>query len=176
MEKIRPEDKKLFLKDLLRTFPFKSREREWIRRVLMPSEQILQKLNFIDDPENLSNVIILSPSSKVVTIQLITKDEIITGLVEINEALRNSPANKKFYFYIKTRKNLYNINSYIKVLQENKKATLPAECRTLADKVVKHLTKELEIKHLSKEIDKALDENNEKLFKSYVKKLNELKK
>lgn len=179
--KISVQDKKEFLKDLLEHIQFKQNERMWIKRFLLnsrDSESILKKIHFVDDTEKLNNVIILTSSvfKNKVSIQLIADDVITTDINDISYIIRSSSPRKKFHLHIQSKRPLYRFSSYVKVVEDNKKASLPAEYSKLADDVIRSLTEELEIKHFTEEIDRALDNNDKKSFLDYTGKLKKIKK
>ncbi|AEO93843.1 gp598 [Bacillus phage G] len=175
------QDKRKFLRIMLDKLDFSKRDFAWVKDFLLHRQnyaKTLKKIHFVDNPEGLNNIIILSDKYKLggTALHLVTDNTIITDVDQINEMINEATARKRFYLYVNTDENLMKFESFINIVLDNNKAKMPEEYVKAADDIIAQAMKEAEIQQLSKKIDEALDDNDKELFYDYTNQLKELRK
>lgn len=167
------EKKKEFIRVLLSEYVFKRREVVFLLNFMYQNEDILEKTHFVDDPENLNNVLIMKTRGSKTDepdFNFIADDEII---LDVEEAFKFIKDNKeRDYYVVIIAKNLFDFESYVEVLEENSKANLPAEYGEIADEIIEKIQKDFQIKYIREKIDEAIDNNDREAFLKYSNELN----
>lgn len=174
-EAISVREKKFFLRNLLKKYDFRRSDIYWIKNYLLDNDRLLNRMRFVDDPDSLNNVIIITSkcAENPTVMQLVSDKVVYTDFDEINSMIRES-ARKKYYLYIEVSDSLYASNPYfVKVVEENKKATATVSHQSKEDGelLVSLIMTQQEVKHLLEKIDEAIDKNDKKSFLTYTEKL-----
>lgn len=171
---INVDEKKDFINYLLNRYYFKRRESIWILNYLLTTEDLLERTHFVKEVEKCPIGLLIS-----------TSDSKETSICLFRENIKILDGDNIFYFIRYLDGELFievsfpedeMDSKFLSVLEENPYAIdFSKEDSLLAEKFLNHCLDKQKLNYLHDEINKALDEKNEKKFFKLTKEYNELK-
>lgn len=169
-------EKKTFIKWFIEKYELQNREAEWLLQYIASSDQLLERVHFIDNFRNLPKTILISTKCVQMTPFKFYKNKRVTSDVEKAFLdIHNNPGEDIFIgLFFKDRTTS---PEYASVLEQNPmddtKETIDALVSLQAELVLDYALKTFRMDALKQEIDKALDCGNKDLFVELSNKLRE---
>ncbi|MEK4025410.1 ReoY family proteolytic degradation factor [Sporosarcina sp. FSL W7-1283] len=176
MNNVRMEDKVRFVKWLLDNHKMKKREVVWILNFMSGSKEIMKNVHFVDDAHHCPRALIISTTETDTVSFRFYKGQIMTADAE--KAYHDIRLNKNDELFIGVNfPNKHKSSAYLSVLVEN--PYLPYnkthQVSPENEEMVNGIVGELEKINVLQEIDKALDNGDERLFADLCEILNKIK-
>lgn len=174
--KISTRDKQEFLKWFLKSHEFSTRENKWILEMLLKQPEVLDQVNFVKSIEGCPRSISMSTICSDKTDFIFKKNKLIT--IDQHKAYHDLRLNTKVPIYIKLNyKNQDKCPKYGFVAIDNpyeKNDFLIGKNKYLVDKDLDEMAFNKTIELLNDNINKAIDNHDEKSFYYYSKRLQEI--
>ncbi len=172
------QNKRDFIKWFLKNFTLKKTEAIWILNYLIKKDKLLSKVSFVQDARFCPRAIILSSDCSNEIPFLFYKQQIIT--TDIDKFFHDIRLHQDEHIYIQLNfKHAKQNPFYVGILEENPFAPIEAnvlkEDECVSERLLKDLIRKQQLNKLKENIDRALDEKNEKKFKELVTELQKLK-
>lgn len=169
-------EKKTFIKWFIEKYDLQNREAEWLLQYVASSDQLLERVHFIDNFRNLPKTILISTKCVQMTPFKFYKNKRVTSDVEKAFLdIHNNPSEDIYIgLFFKDRTTS---PEYASVLEQNPmddtKETIDALVSLQAELVLDYALKTFRVDALKQEIDKALDRGDKDLFVELSTKLRE---
>lgn len=170
-------EKKVFIKWFLDKYQLQNREAEWLLQYIAASDQLLERVHFIDNFRNLPKTILISTKCVQMTPFKFYKNKRVTSDVE--KAFLDIHHNPTEDIYIGLFfKERTTSPEYAAVLERNPmddtKESIDALVSLQAEMVLDHAIRTFHLNAIYEEIDKALDRGDQKAFMELSAKLREM--
>lgn len=167
-------EKKEFIRWFLNNYQLKRRECVWILNYLISHDQLMAKVHFVEDAEHCPRGIIMSTQCVDDIPFRFYKNSVMT--TDAEKSFHDIRLNRDQDIYIELKfKEAHKSYQYAAVLEPNPympdTVHISDSDRKLAEMFLKASIKNCHETRLRKEIDKALDEKDEKTFMKLTEKL-----
>lgn len=170
-------EKKTFIKWFLEKYELQNREAEWLLQYMASSDQLLERVHFIDNFRNLPKTILLSTKCVQMTPFKFYKNKRVTSDVEKAFLdIHNNPTEDIYIgLFFKER----SVSpEYAAVLEQNPmddtRESIDALVSLQAEMVLDYAIKNHRLDSLYKQIDEALDRGDKKMFRQLTAELNQV--
>lgn len=170
-------EKKLFIKWFLEKYELQNREAEWLLQYIASSDQLLERVHFIDNFRNLPKTILISTKCVQMTPFKFYKNKRVTSDVEKAFLdIHNNPAEDIYIgLFFKER----TVSpEYAAVLERNPmddtRDTIDALVSLQAEMVLDYAIRTYHLETLYQQIDSALDRGDQTAFRELSSKLREV--
>ena len=167
-------EKKMFIKWFLEKYDLQNREAEWLLQYIASSDQLLERVHFIDNFRNLPKTILVSTKCVQMTPFKFYKNKRVTSDVEKAFLdIHNNP-NEDIYvgLFFKERTSS---PEYAAVLERNPmddtKETIDALVSLQAELILDHAFKQFRLNSLYERIDQALAVGDQASFQQLTSEL-----
>ncbi|KEO84245.1 ReoY family proteolytic degradation factor [Tumebacillus flagellatus] len=160
-------EKKTFIKWFLEKYDLQNREAEWLLQYIASSDQLLEKVHFIDNFRNLPKTILISTKCVQMTPFKFYKNKRVTSDVEKAFLdIHNNP-NEDIYIGLFFKERTVS-PEYAAVLERNPmddtKETIDALVSLQAELILDHAFKQYRLNSLYERIDQALANGDQAAF------------
>jgi uncharacterized protein YpiB (UPF0302 family) len=170
-------EKKAFIKWFLEKYELQNREAEWLLQYMASSDQLLERVHFIDNFRNLPKTILLSTKCVQMTPFKFYKNKRVTSDVEKAFLDIHHNPNEDIYIglFFKDR----SVSpEYAAVLEQNPmddtRESIDALVSLQAELVLDYAIKSYRLQTLYKKIDEALDRGDQTEFRKLSAELNHI--
>lgn len=169
-------EKKTFIKWFIEKYDLQNREAEWLLQYIASSDQMLERVHFIDNFRNLPKTILISTKCVQMTPFKFYKNKRVTSDVEKAFLDIHNNRNEEIYIglFFKDRTTS---PEYASVLEQNPlddaKETIDALVSLQAEMVLDFAIKSYRLGNLKEQIDAALDRGDKNAFVELSNKLRE---
>ncbi|AJD91295.1 hypothetical protein JMA_19780 [Jeotgalibacillus malaysiensis] len=174
---ISADEKKDFIKWFLQHYQLKKRESVWIMNYLLSHDQLIEHLHFVEDARYCPRGIVMSTSCSDEVPFRFYKEQVMT--TDAEKSFHDIRLHREEDLYIQLNfESAYSSYQYAAVLEENpftpKEIHLSKKEKEMAEQFLNDSIHENLKNQLMKEIDKALDEQDEQKFKQLTERLKTL--
>ncbi|MGY0691766.1 ReoY family proteolytic degradation factor [Virgibacillus sp. FSP13] len=171
------QDKKSFIQWFLNNYQLKKRESVWILNYLVNHDDLLANVHFIREARFCPRAIIMSSHCSDDVPFRFYKSQLVT--TDAEKSFHDIRLNQKEALYIQLNfKNAKQNSLYVAVLEDNpfvpEDYFITKKDQDLAQQLLDKTIFDYQKKIIQAEIDRALDEKNQRNFEKYVKKLHKL--
>ncbi|GAB3066107.1 ReoY family proteolytic degradation factor [Virgibacillus ainsalahensis] len=171
------QDKKRFIQWFLNHYQLKKRESVWILNYLVNHQEILDKVHFVREVKFCSRGIMMSTHCSKETPFRFYKSHLVT--TDAEKSFHDIRLNAQEPLYLQLNfKNANQSSFYVSVLEENPfipdNYYITEKDQLVAERLLEDSLFEFKRNSLMREIDKSLDEMDQKRFLKLVNQLNKL--
>lgn len=171
-------EKKDFVKNFLKNYQLKQRECVWILNYLVSHDQLLSKVHFVEDAKVCPRGMVMSTTCVENVPFHFYKQNIMT--TDAEKSFHDLRLNREEDIYIQLNfKDAYQYSHYVAVLETNPYSlnvdSVNDEEKLFVEKLLDESLYNFQKEFLMTQIDKALDNQNEALFKILSGRLINLK-
>ncbi|MDF2608076.1 MAG: hypothetical protein K0S34_2272 [Bacillales bacterium] len=170
-------EKKDFIKWFLNHYQLKRRECVWILNYLLSHDNIMRHVHFVDQAQYCPRAVIMSTHCVDEVPFRFYKQNVMT--TDAEKAFHDIRLNRDEDIYVQLIfKGAFQNPKYVAVIEENsfipKHLLINERDKILAETFIKHILRKTHKENLLKQIDEALDNNDEVTFKLLTQKLKKL--